>query len=113
MTVSKEAYKTLKNIQVRRKVERVSDDAGAIWAQGQCGGSQFKQVNRDRIAGDSFTRSGTHQAGDLLADPNGGIPTVFIPTADQVTAPFLIHNRTDSGEAGISQTTKRISVQVD
>ena len=103
MVIAKRAHQALQDVQVGGEVKHVGDDMGTPRPQGQSGSSQFKQVNRDRIACHHLARCGAQQPANFLADPDGRFPPVFIPTANQVAAPFLLCHLLEAVQAGMGE----------
>ena len=82
VAIAKCLVDTLKNVEVRREVECVSDDAGSVGLQCECGRGEFEEVYQNGIANESLPRRRADELTDLVPHAGGSLPPAFVPSAD-------------------------------
>ncbi|MFN8387914.1 MAG: hypothetical protein U0X92_16055 [Anaerolineales bacterium] len=60
-----------------------------------------------------MTRFRADEFADLVADAVRGFPPAFVPAADEVVAPFFVHNLFGAFRRGLGHSSQRVAVEVD
>ncbi len=113
MAIAERLIDALQNVKVGGKVESIGDDAGLVGLQCECRGGELEEVDRDGIANESLSRRRADELTDLIPHPRGSVPPAFVPAADEVFAPLLIHNLARFFLCGFGHHAKRVTIEVD